>query len=71
MLEKQGRVRTYAVNRGIGWITFDDGSSDLPIYYYTLKQNGMEILRSNTKVLVTIEEKGGRQEITTIEKINN
>lgn len=71
MLEKVGRVRTYAANKGVGWITFDDGSSDLPIYYYTLKQNGMEILRSNAKVLVTIEYKGNHKEITTIEKINN
>lgn len=71
MIEKTGIVRSYAVDKGIGWITFEDSSGDLPIYYRVLKKNGIEILKSETKVLVTIENQGESAEITAIEKINN
>ena len=71
MSEKVGRVRIYQVNKGIGWITFEDGSSDLPIYYHVLKQNGIEILKTNQKVLVGLEKKGAHTEIVTIEKLDN
>ena len=71
MSEKVGRVRIYQVNKGIGWITFEDDSSDLPIYYHILKKNGLEILKTNQKVLVSLEKKGPHTEIVTIEKLDN
>jgi len=71
MSEKIGRVRIYQVEKGIGWIKFEDGSSDLPIYYSTLKKNGMELLKTGEKVLVYIEKQAGVNEITAIEKLDN
>jgi len=71
MIEKIGKVRIYQVDKGIGWITFEDGSSDLPIYYNVLKKNGLEILRVNQKVLVSLEKKGPHTEIIAIEKLDN
>lgn len=71
MLEKVGKVRIYQVDKGIGWITFEDGSGDLPIYYHVLKKNGLEILRVNQKVLVSLEKKGSHTEIIAIEKLDN
>lgn len=71
MSEKIGKVRVYQVDKGIGWITFEDGSSDLPIYYNTLKKNGLELLKTGQKVLVYIEKQGKVDEITAIEKLDN
>ena len=67
MIEKIGRVRTYSVVTKTGFITFDDGSSDAPIHYYTLQKNGLELLKREQKVLVVLEKNGNHIEITAIE----
>lgn len=71
MSEKIGRVRIYTQNIKQGWITFADGSEDLPIYYVVLKRNGIEYLKPNQQVYVTISQKNGQRYIDTIEIVNN
>ncbi len=67
MIEKIGRVRSYSVVTKTGFVTFEDSSNDVPIHYYTLQKNGLELLKRGQKVLVVLEQKGIHIEITAIE----
>lgn len=71
MLEKIGRVRLYQQNLRRGWITFEDTTQDLPIFYNTLKLNGIEYLKAGQKVFVAIDKSGKDLRIKKIELLKN
>ena len=71
MSEKIGKVRIYSKQKQQGMICFADSTPDLPIYDYVLKRNGLEYLKPNQQVYVTIEQKGDQKYIDTIEIVEN